>query len=110
MIPDNIISTTEGQEQTTIPTPENTQRQEQTAIPTTENTHYYYTTTDLQLTCPTNDYQYQWIGGKCVYFETKQLTYDEAIQNCQEKLKDYGAGIGKVENCPLLNFVPPGQP
>ena len=92
MIPDNIISTTEGQEQTTIPTP------------------YYYTTTDLQLTCPTNDYQYQWIGGKCVYFETKQLTYDEAIQNCQEKLKDYGAGIGKVENCPLLNFVPPGQP
>ena len=92
MIPDNIISTTEGQEQTTIPTP------------------YYYTTTDLQLTCPTNDYQYKWIGGKCVYFETKQLTYDEAIQNCQEKLKDYGAGIGKVENCPLLNFVPPGQP
>ena len=21
-----------------------------------------------------------------------------------------GAGVGKVENCPLLNFVPPGQP
>ena len=98
MIPDNIISTTEGQEQTTIPTIEST----------------YYSllqpTTDLQLTCPTNDDQYKWLGGKCVYFETKHLTYDEAIQNCQEKLKDYGAGIGKVENCPLLNFVPPGQP
>ena len=70
MIPDNEISTTEGEEQTTIQTTENTQRQ-----------------------CPTNDSQYGLMDGRCVYFEKKSLTYDKAIQNCQEKLKDYGGGI-----------------
>ena len=66
MIPDNTISTTEGQEETT----------------TTENT---------QLPCPTNDSQL--MDGRCVYFEKEPLTYDKATQNCQEKLKDYGGGI-----------------
>ena len=76
MIPDNKISTTEAQEQTTIPTTENTQRQ-----------------------CPTDDSGWEWdfpyglMDGKCVYFEKTKLTYDKAIQNCQEKLKDYGGGI-----------------
>ena len=70
MIPDNTISTTEGQEQTTIPTTENT-----------------------QLQCPTNDSQYGLMDGRCVYFEKTVLTYEKATQNCQEKLKDYGGGI-----------------
>ena len=69
MIPDNIISTTEGQQQTTIPTTKNAQPQ-----------------------CPTNPL-YGLMDGRCVYFEKTSLTFDKATQNCQEKLKDYGGGI-----------------
>ena len=70
MIPDNKISTTEGQETTTTPSTEHT-----------------------RLQCPTNDSKYGLMDGRCVYFEETSLTYDKAIQNCQEKLKDYGGGV-----------------
>ena len=44
--------------------------------------------------CPTyDDPQFALVDNKCVYFEKISLTYDKAIENCQEKLKDYGGGI-----------------
>ena len=43
--------------------------------------------------CPINDSRFGLMDGRCVYFEKTYLTYDKAIQNCQEKLKDYGGGI-----------------
>ena len=56
------------------------------------------TATDLtntvgELTCPTDDGRYRLVDGRCVYFEGTFLTYDKAIENCQEKMKDYGGGI-----------------
>ena len=42
--------------------------------------------------CPTNDSKYALVDNKCVYFEKTTLTYDQAIENCKEKLKDYGGG------------------
>ena len=43
--------------------------------------------------CPTNDSKYELVDNKCVYFEKTSLNYDKAIENCKEKLKDYGGGI-----------------
>jgi len=55
---------------------------------------YYGKNCDTQTPpCPTNDPQYRLINNKCVYSEKKFLTYDKAIENCKEKLKDYGGGI-----------------
>ena len=31
--------------------------------------------------------------GKCFYIEKTRLTFDKAIENGQEKLKNYGGGI-----------------
>ena len=42
--------------------------------------------------CPTNDFQFKIINNRCVYFEKTSLDYDKAIENCKEKLKDYGGG------------------
>ena len=42
--------------------------------------------------CPTDDSQFDVINNRCVCFETTKLTYDQAIENCKEKLKDYGGG------------------
>ena len=43
--------------------------------------------------CPTyDDPQFALVDNKCVYFEKISLTYDKAIENCKEKLKEYGGG------------------
>ena len=49
--------------------------------------------TQTQQPCPTNDSKYALVDNKCVYFEKTTLTYDQAIENCKEKLKGYGEGI-----------------
>ena len=41
-------------------------------------------------TCPTENLKYKKIGRKCFYFEKKELNYNDAKINCQEKL--YGLG------------------
>ena len=51
------------------------------------------TTTQTQLQCPTDDPQYVLMEGRCAYIEETRLTYDQAIDNCKEKMKDYGGGI-----------------
>ena len=54
---------------------------------------YFGKNCDTQtLPCPTNDSKYALVDNKCVYFEKTTLTYDKAIENCKEKLKDYGGG------------------
>ena len=72
MIPDNSITTTESQKQSTIPTTKDTQTQPQ---------------------CPTDDSRYGLMDGRCVYFEQVRLTYEEAIENCHEKLETFGGGV-----------------
>ena len=51
------------------------------------------TTTQTRPQCPTDDPQYVVLEGRCVYIEKTRLTHIEAIENCQEKLKNYGGGI-----------------
>ena len=50
--------------------------------------------TDISYTsCPTDHYPYyQLIDDKCFYFESSDLTHNEAQANCMEKLKNYGGG------------------
>ena len=43
--------------------------------------------------CPTDDSHFGLMDGRCVYFSKYRLTYDQAIENCKEKMKDYGKGI-----------------
>ena len=45
------------------------------------------------LPCPIVDLHYGFIDNRCVYFDETPMTYDQAIENCQQKLKDYGGGI-----------------
>ena len=45
------------------------------------------------LPCPIDDLHYGFIDNRCVYFDETPMTYDQAIENCQQKLKDYGGGI-----------------
>ena len=45
------------------------------------------------LPCPIDDLHYGLINNRCVYFDETPMTYDQAIENCQQKLKDYGGGI-----------------
>ena len=51
------------------------------------------TTTQTQPQCPTDDPQYVLMEGRCAYIEETRLTYDQAIDNCKEKMKDYRGGI-----------------
>ena len=50
-------------------------------------------TKTLVLPCPIDDLHYGLINNRCVYFDQTPMTYDQAIENCQQKLKDYGGGI-----------------
>ena len=55
---------------------------------------YFGKNCDIQTPlCPRNDSQYGLMENTCIYFEKTKLTYDKAIENCKEKLKDYGGGI-----------------
>ena len=44
------------------------------------------------LPCPIDDLYYGFIDNRCVYFDETPMTYDQAIENCQQKLKNYGGG------------------
>ena len=39
------------------------------------------------LPCPIDDLHYGLINNRCVYFDETPMTYDQAIENCQKKLK-----------------------
>ena len=43
-------------------------------------------------TCPTEKSEYKKINGRCFYFEKKTLSYNDAKENCREKLIWSGQG------------------
>ena len=45
---------------------------------------------NCEISCPTSDPKYHIVDGVCLYYETTNLNFDRAIQNCRTKFQATG--------------------
>ena len=45
---------------------------------------------NCEISCPTSDPKYHIVDGVCLYYESTELNFDDAIQNCHTKFQATG--------------------